>query len=135
MREKTAGAFLATGHCMCGAVRFRVQGPLRGVLICHCARCRRMNTHVGAFTACDPSSLEIEPTDALRWFSATERARRGFCAVCGSTLFWQPSTMTHTAISAGSIDPPTALSIIGHICVDEKADYYEIDDGLPQRRQ
>ena len=32
---------VATGGCLCGAVRYQVHGPLRDVLICHCVECRR----------------------------------------------------------------------------------------------
>ena len=27
------------GGCHCGAIRFRVQGPLRQILMCHCSEC------------------------------------------------------------------------------------------------
>ena len=49
----------ASGGCLCGSVRYRVRGPLRGVVICHCQFCRRMHTHVGAYTACAVSDLEL----------------------------------------------------------------------------
>jgi hypothetical protein len=118
----------ATGRCLCGSVRFKVNGPLRNIQICHCVLCRRMNTHVGAYTACQISHLEIEPTDALRWYSATDRARRGFCMVCGSALFWEPSSRNYIAISVGSLEGQTGLSVVRHVCVDQKGDYYEINE-------
>ena len=31
----------ASGGCLCGGVRYRVQGPLRPILQCHCEMCRR----------------------------------------------------------------------------------------------
>ncbi len=42
---------MARGGCLCGAVRYEVQGPLRDVLICHCEECRRWHGHVSATTA------------------------------------------------------------------------------------
>ena len=36
------------------------------------------------------------------------------------------------AITAGSLDQPTGLKVVKHIFVDDKADYLEITDGLPQ---
>jgi hypothetical protein len=110
-----------------------VRGPLRDVLVCHCVFCRRMNTHVGAYTACDPADLEIESAKTLRWHRSSPRARRGFCSKCGSALFWEPTPLTHMSIAAGSLNGPTGLKIEAHICVAQKGDYYEITDGRPQK--
>ena len=41
---------MATGGCLCGAVRYEVRGPLRDVLICHCTECRRWSGHLFAAT-------------------------------------------------------------------------------------
>jgi hypothetical protein len=132
MEDEKRQPNVVTGSCLCGSVRFRVRGPLRGVLVCHCVFCRRMNTHVAAYTACAVSDLEIESTRTLRWHRSSPRARRGFCSKCGSALFWEPTPLTHISISAGSLNPPTGLTIEAHICVAQKGDYYEITDGLPQ---
>ena len=31
------------GGCHCGAIRFRVQGPLRQILMCHCSDCLKIS--------------------------------------------------------------------------------------------
>ena len=44
------------GQCLCGGVRFRTRGKLRGVIYCHCSQCRRQSGHfVAATKAFDPS--------------------------------------------------------------------------------
>jgi hypothetical protein len=123
----------ATGSCLCGSVRYRVHGPLRDVIICHCVFCRRMSTHVGAYAACAVDDLKIESTRTLRWRRSSPKARRGFCSKCGSALFWEPTPLTHMSISAGSLNEPTGLKVSEHLCAAQKGDYYEITDGLPQR--
>jgi len=115
----------ATGSCLCGAVRYRVHGPLRDVSVCHCRFCRRMSTHVGAYAACAIADLVIEDPRRLRWYQSSPGARRGFCSRCGSTLFWEPAARTHIAISAGSLNEPTDLKISGHIHLAQKGDYYD----------
>ncbi len=35
---------------MCGAVRYALSGPLRGVVSCHCSQCRRTHGHYAAYT-------------------------------------------------------------------------------------
>ena len=116
---------LSKGSCLCGAVSYEVHGPLRDVRVCHCRFCRRMSTHVGAYAACAIADLAIKNTRKLRWYRSSPGAKRGFCSKCGSTLFWEPTTLTHVAISAGSLNEPTGLRINDHIHLAQKGDYYE----------
>ncbi len=37
------------------------------------------------------------------------------------------------AVSAGSLDAPTGVTLAKHIFVAEKGDYYPLGDGLPQK--
>ena len=82
------------GGCLCGAIRYRAtQGPLRGV-ICHCTMCRR---HSGA-----PALAFVHfAAHAFRWigeeparYRSSERAERGFCPRCGSTLTMHEEELT-----------------------------------------
>lgn len=123
---------VARGGCLCGGVRFEVHGPLRPVLYCHCAMCRRSSGHFVAATACAPQDLRLLSSQSLRWYESSAIARRGFCGTCGSQLFWQPAHGGHTSIWAGTLELPTGLTATGHIYAADKGDYYEITDGLPQ---
>ncbi len=123
---------LATGKCLCGAVRYVVRGPLRDAIACHCSQCRRMSGHHVAATATGLGDLEITGKDALTWYRASSSAARGFCSTCGSTLFWQSDTAEYTAIFAGSLDAGSGVRLTAHIFVEDKGEYYEIADGLPQ---
>ncbi|MFM7784547.1 MAG: GFA family protein, partial [Gammaproteobacteria bacterium] len=40
-----------SGACLCGVVRYTVQGPLRPVVVCHCTQCRRQTGHYLAATS------------------------------------------------------------------------------------
>lgn len=123
---------LARGQCMCGAVRFEVHGPLRPIIYCHCATCRRWSGHFVAATACAPENLRLVSAESLRWYASSEAARRGFCGTCGSPMFFEPMHGRHISIWAGTLDTPTGLEAATHIFVADKGDYYEITDGLPQ---
>jgi hypothetical protein len=120
----------ATGGCLCGAVRYEVRGPLRPVVACHCTQCRRMTGHFLAATAAREGDYTITRDAALKWYHASKDARRGFCADCGSTLFWQGNGRDYIAIAAGSIDGATGLKLVQHIYTADKGDYYELDDGV-----
>ncbi len=121
-----------TGGCLCGAVRYEARGPLADVTACHCGQCRRQSGHLYATTSIAAEHFTLIEDRGLKWYRASATARRGFCGECGSTLFWESDAGDSTAILAGSLDAPTGLKLARHIFVDDKGDYYEITDGLPQ---
>ena len=120
------------GGCQCGAVRYAVRGPLRGVVNCHCGMCRRLHGAFGAYTKAQNGDLTITEERGLTWYNASDKARRGFCRDCGANLFWQPAGMQTTSIAAGTLDQPSGLATIGHIFTAEKGDFYDIADDLAQ---
>jgi hypothetical protein len=117
---------------MCGAVRYRVSGPLRDVVGCHCSQCRRMTGHYLAATAARLSDFTVLSPAELRWYEASREARRGFCGRCGSTLFWAAHGRDYVSIAAGSLDDATGLKIDCHIFVKDKGAYYQIEPGTRQ---
>ena len=121
-----------TGHCLCGAVRFRTTGPLHDVVACHCSQCRRQTGHFYAATNVQDDGLAVTGGDNVTWYRASDTAARGFCRTCGSALFWKGDNSDYTSIMAGTFDQPTGLKIGMHIYCADKGDYYEIDDGAPQ---
>jgi hypothetical protein len=127
---------VATGGCLCGAVRYEVNGQLRDVLICHCEECRRWSGHFSANTAARRADLVLLEHRGLRWIDSPRsdaRARRGFCVECGSSLFWDAPDRPTVSIAAGTLDDPTGLKTVAHWYVSQAADYYELpDDGLPR---
>lgn len=124
-----------SGGCLCGAVRYRVRGPMRPVVACHCEQCRRTSGHYAAATRADSRDITIESDRGLKWYTSSDDARRGFCMECGSSLFWQRPDGERMSIFAGTLDTPTNLKLVGHIFVADKGDYYQLTDGLPQLEQ
>lgn len=121
-----------TGGCLCGAINYTVEGPLRPVVNCHCTQCRKTSGHYVAATSAPRDKIKI--TGEVKWFQSSGTARRGFCAECGANLFWDGGG-ENLSIFAGTIDGDTGVKTIGHIFVADKGDYYEITDGLPQAEQ
>jgi len=124
-----------TGSCLCGAVRYRVTGPLRQVVGCHCSQCRKQTGHYMAATGVRLKYFEMVEDQGLAWYRASDFARRGFCQVCGSTMFWQADAEDQIAIAAGSFDSETALVTAAHIFVADKGDYYQLDGDRPHYDQ
>lgn len=120
------------GSCLCGAVRFRTRGALRGVVYCHCSQCRKQTGHYYAATNVADRDLTVEGSEKITWYRASPYAKRGFCSVCGSALFWKHNTSDEISVMAGAFDQPSGLKAEAHIFVVDKGDYYDITDGLPQ---
>ena len=120
-----------TGRCDCGGVRYRIDGPVRNIVECHCEPCRRISGHHLAATAVANGHLHLEAEETLAWYQRTPTVRYGFCSVCSSTLFWRADDKAErTSVSAGTLDGPTGLTATMAICASEAGDYYRIDPGL-----
>jgi hypothetical protein len=130
---------MASGGCLCGAVRYEVRGPLREVLLCHCEECRRWHGHVAAFTSARREDLALIDDRGLRWTDSPRSdadAKRGFCGECGSSLFWDAPGRETISIAAGTLNGTTGLRTAAHWYVSQAADYYELpDDGLPRHQR
>lgn len=120
------------GSCLCGAVSFEVDADLPPPDACHCSQCRKQSGHYWASTEVPRIALKISGEDRLRWYQSSEKIRRGFCSVCGSVLFWDPSNRDWIAIGMGAFERPTGTRLGKHIYTADKGDYYDIADGLPQ---
>ncbi|MDH4386102.1 MAG: GFA family protein [Caulobacter sp.] len=123
------------GACLCGAVRFRVEGDLNPPDACHCSQCRKSSGHFWASTDVARAALRIEGEDSISWYASSEQVRRGFCRQCGSSLFWDPVHRDKIAIAMGAFESPTGTKLHMHIFVADRGDYYDIADGLPQNAQ
>ncbi|MEX2648409.1 MAG: GFA family protein [Alphaproteobacteria bacterium] len=121
-----------TGGCLCGAVRYRVTGPLREVALCHCGQCRKFHGHVGAYTNVARDKLELTADGGLAWYMSSTIAKRGFCRMCGSSLFWERLGADTISIAAGTLDGPTGLKTTRQIFAapEHRGDYYELDTHL-----
>jgi len=125
-----------TGGCLCGGVRYRLEGPLRPVVNCHCGQCLRFHGHHGAYTTLPLAGFSLVSDGPLRWYDSSDFARRGFCATCGSSLFWQCNDGREgISVAAGTLDQPTGLTTLGDIFVADKGDYYTIEPGRPSQPQ
>jgi len=126
---------MPTGQCLCGAIRFEVEGELRGPDACHCTMCRRWSGHYWASTDLPRARVTIQGEDRITWYQSSEKVRRGFCSLCGSVLFFDPPARDWIAIAMGAFDAPTGTRLAKHIFTADKGDYYEIADGVPQNPQ
>lgn len=119
------------GSCLCGAVTFEADAPLRPVVDCHCTQCRKQSGHFWAATSAPHSAFRITRDDGLEWFRASPAATRGFCRECGSFLFWQPEGEDRISFAPGALDGPTGLQVEESIFHEDAGDYYDPAGGPP----
>ena len=76
------------GSCLCGQIRYRINGPLTGTLNCHCTMCRK--AHGAAFrtrAAVKTEDFEwLAGEHLLTRYQSSPGLHKMFCSVCGSNL-------------------------------------------------
>ncbi|MFT4706022.1 MAG: hypothetical protein ACI81R_003738 [Bradymonadia bacterium] len=124
-----------TGSCLCGAVTITITGALEHPPeACHCTMCRKHTGHYFAGINVRRDALSVSGEDKVGWYPSSSKVRRGFCSVCGSTLFWAPTIegYPYTSIAMGALDGSVGATLAKHTYVDEMGDYYALCDDVPQ---
>ena len=115
------------GHCVCGAVEIMLREYGNFVYTCHCDTCRRMNA--GPVLSVDPGPKEnvafLRGEENITIYH-DEEVERGFCSVCGSTLFWHNPTDNHYCMNAELFDEVIQnASFELELYYDHKPAYYD----------
>ena len=122
------------GQCLCGTVRFGFTEPVGGSAHCHCSMCRQAHgaafvTWIVTFNA----NFEIlRGAEELTWYESSEEAKRGFCRVCGSTMFFRSTLCedeTHVTTANLDTDQPV-IQPDAHCFINEQVSWVEILDDL-----
>lgn len=104
-----------TGGCLCGDVRFAVQGQPDRVGLCHCLDCRK---HHGALFF----AAAIFPENAVQISGETRSyAGRHFCPRCGSSLFARSDG--EVEIHLGALDAPSQFTPNYELWTDRREDW------------
>ena len=121
------------GSCLCGAVRISATTPSKWCAHCHCSMCRKQHgagyvTWVGM----NSDQVTIEDTQkTLQWYESSTGAQRGFCARCGTSLFFKSKRWPgelHIALPA--FDDPIDREPQAHAFYDAHVAWMPIDESL-----
>ena len=135
-QQATTPTLPLRGGCLCGAVKYELDGPISFASHCHCSMCRK--AHGAAFASyggVSASSFRItQGQDALRSFESSPGVMRSFCSQCGSPITWTSGEHAgHVAFTLGTLETPVPMPPgMRHIHVASKAPWYEICDSLPR---
>jgi hypothetical protein len=120
------------GHCLCGAVSFTARAKSHDVTVCHCSMCNRWSGGLSLFLEAE-GAPDFTGADNIGLYKSSEWGGRGFCKVCGSSLFWKLAGKDHYTLSAGCLDDQSRLNFATQIYIEDKPAYYDFaNDTLKQ---
>jgi hypothetical protein len=123
-----------TGGCLCGAVRYAIDGRISPIGLCHCSKCRRSNGsafHAGSL--CRPTRFRwVSGEDAITEYRTPSGYTTRFCRTCGSPAPGGPSPEGFMILPTGTLDQDPGSRPIYHFFVGSKAPWYEIEGDLPR---
>lgn len=113
-----------TGGCLCGAVRYTLAEPPTSYGACHCSMCRKFSGGIELGMEVPADGVTFHGARAIQTYRSSEWAERGFCGVCGSSLFWRfvgdGPLKGLMSLSAGSLDSLEGLSFDTEVYIDSK---------------
>lgn len=122
------------GGCQCGAVRYRVEGPLGRAGICHCRMCQKAFGSWGA-------PLVSVPVAHLSWtrgrpaaFRSSDIVDRGFCPACGTPLYMKEDGDPNYEIAIGSLDDPELAPPTSQVGLESRLSWFATLHALPGHR-
>ena len=125
---------MITGSCLCGGIRFEVDGPLEPIQVCHCGQCRKAQGTAFAtnIPVAESHFRLLTGQDLMNSFSSSPGKQRCFCSRCGSPIFSCNERIPGVLrVRAGTLDGELDTRLQAHFFTAHKANWFDIDDGLP----
>ena len=120
----------AEGRCLCGAVEFSADDVESDLHICHCSMCRRW---VGGPTfSIAAKGVVFRGEENIQRYDSSAVAERGFCRICGSSLFYRSKETGQYVLGMGAIDDQASFRTGSEIYIDQKPPGYEIAGTHPR---
>jgi hypothetical protein len=125
----------AEGHCLCGAVRYAIEGEIGPPVACHCQYCRRAHgapfSVVGLVRSADFRFTSGE--EAVKVYETPGGGARSFCSLCGTRIANHPRKFPASlSVVLGTLADELERPPVLHINVESKARWFEIPDGAPR---
>jgi hypothetical protein len=122
------------GSCLCGGVRYRINGTLSQARHCHCSMCRK--AHGAAFrsrASANAAEFEwLQGENLVNFYESSPGNYRGFCRVCGSPVVSKFDGASYYGVPLGVLDDDPGVRPELHVHVASKAPWFTITDDLPQ---
>lgn len=124
-----------TGGCLCGAVRFEIDGPIHNIVYCHCSQCRKAQGSAFATNGIVKAGdfRIVSGVEMLTEYESSPGQMKYFCKICGSPILSKSeSRPAQVRVRLGTIESDIAERPMAHIFATSKANWEEITGDLPQ---
>lgn len=123
------------GGCLCGAVRYEIQGAPMMSGHCHCEHCRKASAagH-GTFAAFPETAVKITGNRTSFKVKADSgmMSERSFCPTCGSWISGKPESVPGVvAITLATLDNPEAIVPQMRFYDKRRINWDTVDASLP----
>lgn len=111
------------GSCLCGGIAYRAEKPVRYASHCYCTMCQKQHgAAAGSYANVASAGFAFERgAELVKEYASSEHGRRGFCQVCGSTLFWRSTqAQDRIAVALGTLDQQFDLPVEHELHTDTK---------------
>jgi hypothetical protein len=121
------------GGCLCGAIRYRLQGPIEDAAYCHCRTCQRQSgAPVLAWFSIAPAQFAYT-NGKPKGYRASADATREFCSACGTYLLFREDDPKATlGVNTATLDDPARVPPTFHIWHKSRIAWFETSDNFPR---
>jgi hypothetical protein len=97
---------MSSGGCLCGKIRYQLTSKSIFPHFCSCHMCQRWSgSALAAWVDFPVASVTFEKSE-LTWYRTCETTQRGFCPVCGSSIFALDDGSEFISVTIGTLDDP-----------------------------
>jgi hypothetical protein len=124
------------GSCMCGDVRYAIQGNIGEITHCYCTTCRK--AHGSAFSSVAAVQIGdfkfVSGESLIKCYKSSPDKVRCFCSNCGSHIYAHREGQKHYILRLGTLDDDPMVKPVNHIWLSLKAPWYDLetDCSLPK---
>jgi len=120
------------GMCQCGAVRYRIAAGPSLETLCGCRMCQRASGNfLSAFYQVPDAAVTWETDPQI--FRSSDVAERGFCAACGTPLFFREIGGGMTEFHAATLAEGTPFAPTAYVRSHEAPAWLEDIAAIPRR--
>jgi hypothetical protein len=120
------------GGCLCGDVRYRIQGQPLASGTCECRTCRKTSAAaIVSWLHIDEANFSFIAGKPVA-FKSSLPVTRTFCGRCGTPLTYRTANYRAAIdVTTCSLDDPEAFPPIAHVWTSHRLSWVKLANGLP----